>query len=93
MVRIEQKKEGKNMKNYSDYLCFSFKLADEIIDFVQDMEKITMSEEEYEKNFDYVQEKLMKGPDFIINYLMDCNFPPMELIEEIKQFSNLRCQF
>lgn len=81
------------MKNYSDYLCFSFKLADEIIDFVQDMEKITMSQEEYEKNFDDVQEKLMKDPDFIINYLMDCNFPPIKLIEEIKQFSNLRGQF
>ena len=81
------------MKNYSDYLCFSFKLTDEIIDFVQDMEKITMSEEEYEKNFDSVQEKLMKDPGFIINYLMDCNFPPMELLEKIKQFSNLRGQF
>lgn len=80
-------------KNYSDYLCFSFKLADEIIDFVVDMEKIAMSQEEYEKNFDDVQDKLMKDPEFIINYLMDCNFPPMELIEEIKQFSNLQGQF
>lgn len=80
-------------KNYSYYLCFSFKLADEIIDFVVDMEKIAMSQEEYEKNFDDVQDKLMKDPEFIINYLMDCNFPPMELIEEIKQFSNLQGQF
>ena len=80
-------------KNYSDYLCFSFKIADEIIDFVQDMEKITMSIEEYEKEFDYVQDKLMKDPDFIIFYLMNCNFPPMELIEEIEQFSNLQGQF
>lgn len=80
-------------KNYSDYLCFSFRIADEIIDFVVDMEKIAMSQEEYEKNFDDVQDKLMKDPEFIINYLMDCNFPPMELIEEIKQFSNLQGQF
>lgn len=65
-------------------LCFE--LADEIVDFVLDMEGIPMSEEEYEKNFDYVQEKLMDDPDLIINYLMDCNFPPMELIEKIKQF-------
>ena len=45
-----------------------------------------MSEEEYDKNFDYVQEKLMDDPNLIIDYLMDCNFPPMELIEKIKQF-------
>lgn len=68
------------MKN----LCFE--LADEIVDFVLDMEGIPLSEEEYEKNFDDVQEKLMDDPDLIINYLMDCNFPPMELIEKIKQF-------
>ena len=66
------------------HLCFE--LADEIVDFVLDMEGIPMSEEEYEKNFDDVQEKLMDDPDLIINYLMDCNFPPMELIEKIKQF-------
>lgn len=91
----EKKKEGKNMKckNYSDYLCFSFRIADEIIDFVADMEKITMSQEEYEKNFDDVQDKLMKDPDSIIYYLMTCDFPPMELIEEIEQFSNLQGQF
>lgn len=65
-------------------LCFE--LADEIVDFVLDMEGIPLSEEEYEKNFDDVQEKLMNDPDLIINYLMDCNFPPMELIEKIKQF-------
>ena len=65
-------------------LCFE--LADEIVDFVLDMEGIPLSEEEYEKNFDDVQEKLMDDPDLIINYLMDCNFPPMELIEKIKQF-------
>lgn len=65
-------------------LCFE--LADEIVDFVLDMEGIPMSEEEYEKNFDDVQEKLMDDPDLIIDYLMDCNFPPMELIEKIKQF-------
>lgn len=69
------------------HLCFE--LADEIVDFVLDMEGIPLSEEEYEKNFDDVQEKLMDDPDLIINYLMDCNFPPMELIEKIKQFSNL----
>lgn len=69
------------------HLCFE--LADEIVDFVLDMEGIPMSEEEYEKNFDDVQEKLMDDPDLIIDYLMDCNFPPMELIEKIKQFSNL----
>lgn len=80
-------------KNYSDYLCFSFRIADEIIDFVADMEKITMSQEEYEKNFDDVQDKLMKDPDSIIYYLMTCDFPPMELIEEIEQFSNLQGQF
>lgn len=68
------------MKN----LCFE--LADEIVDFILDMEGIPLSEEEYEKNFDDVQEKLMDDPDLIINYLMDCNFPPMELIEKIKQF-------
>lgn len=68
-------------------LCFE--LADEIVDFVLDMEGIPLSEEEYEKNFYDVQEKLMDDPDLIINYLMDCNFPPMELIEKIKQFSNL----
>ena len=68
------------MKN----LCFE--LADEIVDFVLDMEGIPLSEEEYEKNFDDVQEKLMDDPDLIIDYLMDCNFPPMELIEKIKQF-------
>lgn len=66
------------------HLCFE--LADEIVDFVLDMEGIPLSEEEYEKNFDDVQEKLMNDPDLIINYLMDCNFPPMELIEKIKQF-------
>ena len=66
------------------HLCFE--LADEIVDFVLDMEGIALSEEEYEKNFDYVQEKLMDDPDLIIDYLMDCNFPPMELIEKIKQF-------
>lgn len=66
------------------HLCFE--LADEIVDFVLDMEGIPLSEEEYEKNFDDVQEKLMDDPDLIINYLMDCNFPPMELIEKIKQF-------
>lgn len=66
------------------HLCFE--LADEIVDFVLDMEGIPMSEEEYEKNFDDVQEKLMDDPDLIIDYLMDCNFPPMELIEKIKQF-------
>ena len=66
------------------YLCFE--LADEIVDFILDMEGIPMSEEEYEKNFDDVQEKLMDDPDLIIDYLMDCNFPPMELIEKIKQF-------
>lgn len=65
-------------------LCFE--LADEIVDFVLDMEGIPLSEEEYEKNFYDVQEKLMDDPDLIINYLMDCNFPPMELIEKIKQF-------
>lgn len=65
-------------------LCFE--LADEIVDFVLDMEGIPMSEEEYEKNFDDVQEKLMDDPNLIIDYLMDCNFPPMELIEKIKQF-------
>lgn len=69
------------------HLCFE--LADEIVDFILDMEGIPLSEEEYEKNFDDVQEKLMDDPDLIINYLMDCNFPPMELIEKIKQFSNL----
>lgn len=69
------------------HLCFE--LADEIVDFILDMEGIPLSEEEYEKNFDDVQEKLMDEPDLIINYLMDCNFPPMELIEKIKQFSNL----
>ena len=72
-------------------LCID--LTNEIVDYVLDMEKITMPEEEYEKNFDYTQEKLMDDPDFIIDYLMDCNFPPMELIEEIKQFSNLQGQF
>lgn len=66
------------------HLCFE--LADEIVDFVLDMEGIPMSEEEYEKNFDDVQEKLMDDPELIIDYLMDCNFPPMELIEKIKQF-------
>lgn len=66
------------------HLCFE--LADEIVDFVLDMEGIPLSEEEYEKNFDDVQEKLMDDPDLIIDYLMDCNFPPMELIEKIKQF-------
>lgn len=66
------------------HLCFE--LADEIVDFVLDMEGIPMSEEEYEKNFDDVQEKLMDDPNLIIDYLMDCNFPPMELIEKIKQF-------
>lgn len=66
------------------HLCFE--LADEIVDFVLDMEGIALSEEEYEKNFDCVQEKLMDDPDLIIDYLMDCNFPPMELIEKIKQF-------
>lgn len=66
------------------HLCFE--LADEIVDFILDMEGIPLSEEEYEKNFDDVQEKLMDDPDLIINYLMDCNFPPMELIEKIKQF-------
>ena len=65
-------------------LCFE--LADEIVDFVLDMEGIPMSEEEYEKNFDDVQEKLMDDPNLIIDYLMDCNYPPMELIEKIKQF-------
>ena len=35
----------------------------------------------------------MEDPDLIINYLMDFNFPPMELIEKIKQFSNLQGQF
>lgn len=68
-------------------LCID--LTNEIVDYVLDMEKITMPEEEYEKNFDYTQEKLMDDPDFIIDYLMDCSFPPMELIEKIKQFSNL----
>lgn len=63
-----------------------FELADEIVDFILDMEGIPMSEEEYEKNFDDVQEKLMDDPNLIIDYLMDCNFPPMELIEKIKQF-------
>lgn len=66
------------------HLCFE--LADEIVDFVLDMEGIPLSEEEYEKIFDDVQEKLMDDPDLIIDYLMDCNFPPMELIEKIKQF-------
>ena len=66
------------------HLCFE--LADEIVDFVLDMEGIPLSEEEYEKNFDDVQEKLMDDPDLIIDYLMDCNFPPMELIEKLKQF-------
>lgn len=66
------------------HLCFE--LADEIVDFILDMEGIPLSEEEYEKNFDDVQEKLMDDPDLIIDYLMDCNFPPMELIEKIKQF-------
>lgn len=66
------------------HLCFE--LADEIVDFVLDMEGIPLSEEEYEKNFDDVQEKLMDDPNLIIDYLMDCNFPPMELIEKIKQF-------
>ena len=66
------------------HLCFE--LADEIVDFILDMEGIPLSEEEYEKNLDDVQEKLMDDPDLIINYLMDCNFPPMELIEKIKQF-------
>ena len=66
------------------HLCFE--LADEIVDLVLDMEGIPLSEEEYEKNFDDVQEKLMDDPDLIIDYLMDCNFPPMELIEKIKQF-------
>lgn len=80
-------------KNYGDYLCFSFRITDEIIDFVLDMDTNTMSEEEYGKHFNYVQDKLVKDPEFIINYLMDCNFPPMELIEEIKQFSNLQGQF
>lgn len=65
-------------------LCFE--LADEIVDFVLDMEGIPMSEEEYEKNFYDVQEKLMDDPELIVDYLMDCNFPPMELIEKIKQF-------
>ncbi len=65
-------------------LCFE--LADEIVDFVLDMEGIPMSEEEYEKNFDDVQEKLMDDPELIVDYLMDCNYPPMELIEKIKQF-------
>lgn len=65
-------------------LCFE--LADEIVDFVLDMEGIPMSEEEYEKNFDDVQEKLMDNPELIVDYLMDCNYPPMELIEKIKQF-------
>ena len=69
------------------HLCFE--LADEIVDFVLDMEGIPLSEEEYEKNFDDVQEKLMDDPDLIIDYLMNCNFPPMELIEKIKQFWNL----
>lgn len=66
------------------HLCFE--LADEIVDFVLDMEGIPLSEEEYEKNFDDVQEKLMDDPDLIIDYLMNCNFPPMELIKKIKQF-------
>lgn len=66
------------------HLCFE--LADEIVDFVLDMEGIPLSEEEYEKIFDDVQEKLIDDPDLIIDYLMDCNFPPMELIEKIKQF-------
>ena len=66
------------------HLCFE--LADEIVDFVLDMEGIPLSEEEYEKNFDDVQEKLMDDPDLIIDYLMNCNFPPMDLIEKIKQF-------
>ena len=66
------------------HLCFE--LADEIVDFVLDMEGIPLSEEEYEKNFDDVQEKLMDDPNLIVDYLMDCNFPPMELIEKIKQF-------
>ena len=65
-------------------LCFE--LADEIVDFVLDMEGIPMSEEKYEKNFDDVQEKLMDDPELIVDYLMDCNYPPMELIEKIKQF-------
>lgn len=65
-------------------LCFE--LADEIVDFVLDMEGIPMSEEEYEKNFDDVQEKLMDDPELIVDYLMDCNYPPIELIEKIKQF-------
>ena len=69
-------------------LCIE--LTDEIIDFMLDTKKIAMSEEEYEKNFDYVQEKLMADPNSIIDYLMDCNFPPMELIEKIKQICNLK---
>ena len=68
-------------------LCIE--LTDEIIDFMLDTKKIAMSEEEYEENFDYVQEKLMADPNLIIDYLMNCNFPPMELIEKIKQISNL----
>ena len=66
------------------HLCFE--LADEIVDYILDMEGIPLSEEEYEKNFDDVQEKLMDDPNLIVDYLMDCNFPPMELIEKIKQF-------
>lgn len=65
-------------------LCIE--LTNEIIDCILDMEKITMPQEEYEENFDYIQEKLMTDPNLIIDYLMDCNFPPMELIEKIKQF-------
>ena len=64
-------------------------LTNEIIDVVLDMEKINLSQDEYVEIFNDIQKKLMNNEQFLIDYLMELDNPPYELIEKIKQFWNL----
>lgn len=61
-------------------------LTNEIIDVVLDMEQINLSQDEYAKIFNDIQEKLVNNEQFLIDYLMDLDNPPYELIGKIKQF-------
>lgn len=61
-------------------------LTNEIIDVVLDMEKINLSQDEYARIFNDIQKKLMNNEQFLIDYLMELDNPPYELIGKISNF-------
>lgn len=61
-------------------------LTNEIIDVVLDMEQINLSQDEYARIFNDIQKKLMNNEQFLIDYLMELDNPPYELIGKISNF-------